>query len=118
MRQVDVIAAIEKKYREELDLYSLLHCLCREQQQAAKRGSTAEILHLEREKEGLMNKIRDLEREIESLRASLIPSSPPAESSSDGGASKSNRQANMPQLRPARLASTDGPCSLENSSAT
>ncbi|NLU40669.1 MAG: hypothetical protein GXX08_00505 [Firmicutes bacterium] len=118
MHQVDVITAIEKKYRDELDLYSLLHCLCREQQQAAKRGSTAEILRLEREKEGLMNQIRKLEREIESLRATLIRSSPQAESNQDGGSSDTNRQANVLRLRPAPPARTDGPRSLENSSAT
>lgn len=118
MHQVDVIAAMEKKYRDELDLYSMLHCLCKEQQQAAKRGSTAEILRLEREKEGLMSKIRNLEREIESLRASLNSSSPQAESSSDGGSSERGRQAGVLRLRPAPPARADGPCSLENSSVT
>lgn len=71
MHQVDVIASIEQKYRDELDLYSLLHCLCKEQHQAARRGSTAEVLRLTRAKEELMAKIEGLELEIESLRAKL-----------------------------------------------
>lgn len=118
MNQVDVIASIEKKYRDELDLYTLLHCLCKEQQQAAKRGSTAEILRLAKEKEELMKRIRNLEREIESLRASLDPGSPQDESNSNGGPSERNRQAGSLRLRPARPARAGDPCSLENSSAT
>ena len=100
MNQVDVIASIEKKYRDELDLYTLLHCLCKEQQQAAKRGSTAEILRLAKEKEELMKKIRNLERD-RVAGASLDPGSPQDESNSNGGPSERNRQAGSLRLRPA-----------------
>lgn len=72
MPHVEIIASIERKYKDELSLYGALHALCQQQEHAMREGLAEEVLRLKRAKQELMRQINALESEIQVLRSSLV----------------------------------------------
>lgn len=71
MSRNDIIDLMERKYRDELDLYRVLYSICVEQEHAIRRDSVEDVIRLARAKAEVMKQIRELESEIQALRAAL-----------------------------------------------
>lgn len=76
MSRSDIIERMESKYRDELDLYRILHGVCLEQKRAAEDGLVEEVVRLARVKSELMKQINALESEIQALRSHLGRTNP------------------------------------------
>lgn len=71
MSRDEIVRRMESKYRDELDLYRVLHGVCLEQHRAAKNGQMKEVVRLSQVKSDLMKQISALESEIQALRSEL-----------------------------------------------